>query len=111
MIRLFVFFVLMGLAFYWFYQFLNSIASKTKIDGKLRPRPKSPNPDWVQVYETASWEEARRIQARLEEENLECMLYEQGKKDIHGNLLKGVGIAVARSGMSLAQKIISRIPV
>ena len=50
---------------------------------------RDPREIWKQVYETASMEEARLIKARLEEEGLECILYEQGKKDIHGNLLKG----------------------
>lgn len=42
---------------------------------------------------------------------MECIVYQQGKKDIHGNALKGVGIAVPKSSVTLAQKIISRLPV
>jgi len=61
MIRLLIYIGLMGGAFFLFYRFLNSIAFQKKINGKLRPRPKSRDQDWVQVYETASWEEARRI--------------------------------------------------
>ena len=66
---------------------------------------------WVQVYETASSEDAYGIQARLQEEEVECLLYEQGKRDIQGNPLKGIGIAVPKSSVPLAQKIISRMPV
>ena len=76
----------------------------------LRPK-KDPREIWKQVYETASMEEARMIRARLEEEGLECILYEQGKKDIHGNLLKGVGIAVPSTSASLAQSSIAKMPV
>ena len=65
---------------------------------------------WVQVYETASLEEARILQARLQEEEVECMIYEQGKKDIHGNPLKGIGIAVPKTTTTHAQSIISRMP-
>ncbi len=66
---------------------------------------------WVQVYETASSEDAYLILARLQEEEVECLLYEQGKRDIQGNSLKGIGVAVPKSSAPLAQKIISRMPV
>ena len=64
---------------------------------------------WVQVYETASADEGKMLQARLQEDELECVLYEQGRKDIHGNVLKGIGIAVPKTLASHAQRIISRI--
>lgn len=76
-----------------------------------RYRSKSLKEPWTQVYETASPEDARLIQARLQEEEVECLVYEQGKKDIYGNTLKGIGIAVPKSSVPLAQKIISRMPV
>ena len=73
-------------------------------------RPKrNPREMWVQVYETASLEEARILQARLQEEELECVIYEQGKKDIHGNPLKGIGIVVPKTATTHAQSIISRM--
>ena len=74
-------------------------------------RPKlNPAEIWVQVYETASLDEGRMLQARLQEEEVECILYEQGKKDIHGNPLKGIGIAVPKTATPHAQRIISRMP-
>lgn len=76
-----------------------------------RYRVKTTKEPWVQVYETASSDDARLIQARLQEEEVECLVYEQGKKDIYGNTLKGIGIAVPRSSVPLAQKVISRMPV
>ena len=73
-------------------------------------RPKrSPAEPWVQVFETASMEEAKVLQARLQEEEVECVIYEQGKKDIHGNTLKGIGIVVPKAAMTLAQNLISRL--
>lgn len=66
---------------------------------------------WRQVYETASMDEARSIQTHLAQEGIEGILYEQGKKDIHGNLLKGVGVAVPGIAASRAQAIISKMPV
>ncbi len=76
-----------------------------------RYRAKNHKEAWVQVYETSSSEEAKLIQAHLQEEEVECLLYEQGKKDIYGNALKGIGIAVPKSSVPLAQKVISRMPV
>ena len=40
---------------------------------------------------------------------MECVIYEQGKKDIHGNPLKGIGIAVPKAAITLAQSIVSRM--
>lgn len=69
-----------------------------------------PSDSWVQVYETDSEEEAQAIQARLEEEEIECSLFEQGRKGIHGDTLKRIGIIVPRSALARAQSIVSRIP-
>ncbi|HOW60002.1 MAG TPA: hypothetical protein PLO78_09800 [Candidatus Omnitrophota bacterium] len=66
---------------------------------------------WKQVYETASMDEARSIQTCLEKEGIDCILYEQGKKDIHGNLLKGVGVAVPGVAALRAQECITKMPV
>jgi hypothetical protein len=56
-------------------------------------------------------DEARGIQERLESENIRCILYEQGKKDIHGNALKGIGVAVPSGVAEGAQTSIARMPV
>ena len=66
---------------------------------------------WVQVYDTDSLEEAQTIQIRLEEEDLDCLIYEQGRKDVHGNPLKGFGITVPRTSVARAQNIIARMPI
>jgi hypothetical protein len=77
--------------------------------GRLRAKP--PKGMWVQVYDAAEMEDAKRVMARLEEEDLECILYEQGRKDVHGNALKGFGLAVPKSAVARAQNLISRMPV
>lgn len=92
---------------------LRMIFATSKQAGKksgplFRFRTKTVREVWVQVYDTDSLEEAQALQARLQEEELECFIYEQGRKDIHGNVLKGFGIAVPRTSVSLAQKIIVR---
>jgi len=84
-------------------------ASPEKASRRYRPRPT--REPWAQVYETASVDEAYMIQARFQEEEVNCVLYEQGKKDLQGQSLKGIGIAVPKSSLPLAQKIISRMPV
>lgn len=76
-----------------------------------RFRPKPLKGVWVQVYDTNSMEDAKQIEVRLEEEDLDCILYEQGRKDIHGNSMKGFGIAVSRTSVSRAQSVISRMTV
>ena len=70
----------------------------------------NPREIWVQVFETDSAEEGRILQARLQEQEVECVLYEQGKKDIHGNSLKGIGVAVPKTVVPHAQNIINRMP-
>ena len=112
MIRLFVYLFLVGCILYllWFWgrggQSGTSSIKKPKTWFRTK---RDPLEIWVQVYETASIQEGRMIQARLQEEDLECILYEQGKKDIHGNELPGIGISVPKSGVSRAQSIISRM--
>ena len=76
-----------------------------------RFRVRNSREPWIQVYETASSEDAYLIQARLQEADLDCLIYEQGKKDIYGNSLKGIGIIVPKSAVPLSQKIISQMPV
>lgn len=76
-----------------------------------RFRARNGREPWIQVYETASNDDANLIQARLQEVELDCLVYEQGKKDIYGNSLKGIGIIVPKSAVPLAQKIISQMPV
>ena len=73
----------------------------------LRAKP-HPREVWFQVYQTETIDEARSLQARIQEEEVECIIYEQGKKDIHGNELKGIGIAVPKTASRIAQNIIAR---
>ena len=81
-----------------------------KFNKRFKPK-RNPWDAWVQVYDTDSQPEAQMLQARLQEEEIDCILYEQGKKDIHGNPLKGFGIAVPKTQTPHAQNIINRMPV
>ncbi len=117
MIRTVLYGILLGILGYalllWRRMTLREFRKSPQESPKLnqRYRARSTKEPWVQVYETASPDDARLIQARLQEEEVECLVYEQGKKDIYGNPLKGIGIAVPKSSVPLAQKIISRMPV
>lgn len=94
-------------------QQMGQLPSKEGQPGKSRRwfrNKKNPREPWMQVYETASMEEARMIQARLQEEEVECIVYEQGKKDIHGNPMVGIGLAVPKTSAPHAQRVISRMP-
>lgn len=75
---------------------------------KFKSKP-APNEVWVQVFETETFDEARRYQARIQEDDIACIIYEQGRKDIHGNDLPGIGIAVPKASKGFAQNIISRM--
>lgn len=115
MIRTVLYGILLGILgyalFLWKKVGENPFSSKPAGKASQRYRPRTAKEPWVQVYETASSEDAQSIQARLEEEEMECLIYEQGKKDIYGNSLRGIGIAVPKSSVPLAQKVISRMPV
>ena len=114
MIRLFVYLFLFGCGLYllWLWgrgQGESSGGSPARKSKSIFRPKRNPMEVWVQVYETDNIQEGRMIQARLQEEDLECILYEQGKKDIHGNQLPGIGISVPKSGVLRAQNIISRM--
>lgn len=116
MTRILIVLLLFGSLFYLFSEWTRRQRLPQSQPSPLKPRrwfraKKNPQEIWVQVYETASLEEARGLQARLQEEEVECVLYEQGKKDIHGNPLKGIGIAVPKTAAPHAQSIISRMAV
>lgn len=89
----------------------NPFSSQSFSKARQRYRTRNSREPWIQVYETASTEDATLIQARLQEAEVDCLVYEQGKKDIYGNSLKGIGIIVPKSAVPLAQKIISQLPV
>jgi len=73
--------------------------SKAKID---------PQETWIQVFETSEKDEALSLKARLEEEDIKAILFEQAKRDLQGNTPPGIGLAVPRSALQTAQSLICR---
>ncbi len=115
MVRLLIYTLIFGAILYllgqWKKNYSGELFQGQSKKSKSMFRAKDPQELWVQVYETLSLEEARRFQARLQEEEIDCVLYQQGKKDIQGNPLKGIGIAVPKTAMPQAQGIITRLSV
>ncbi len=115
MTRLFIYLLVFGILLY----LMSSLSQKTgqedlektgpsrKSKSWFKPKPE-PGETWLQVYETASPDEARTLRARLQEEEIDCIVYEQGKKDIHGNAMKGYGVAVPKIAAAHSQSVISR---
>ena len=117
MIRLFIYLLLFGTVLYALSSWGKRKTEASDPSSGNNPKPsrwfrskRDPSEIWVQVYETASLPEAKSLQARLQEEELECVVYEQGKKDIHGNPLTGIGVAVPKTSAPHAQRVISRMP-
>ncbi|MDD5670198.1 MAG: hypothetical protein PHN49_01010, partial [Candidatus Omnitrophica bacterium] len=86
-IRIFIYLLFFGCILYLFWMWKEKQRFGSIPPDGSRPRRKfrpklDPQEIWVQAYETASMQDARMIQVRLQEEEVECILYEQGKKDI-----------------------------
>ena len=64
---------------------------------------------WSQLYETDSPEELNSIRMRLGEENLDFVVFEQGKRDLEGKALKRFGIVMQKSHLSRGQAILTRV--
>ena len=114
MTRLFIYLLLFGTVLY----LLSTLGRRQNPESQAKTLPKvgkwfrpkvHPRDMWIQVYQTASMDEARSLQARLQEEEIDCIIYEQGKKDIHGNEMTGIGIAVPKTATQHSQSIISRM--
>lgn len=76
---------------------------------RARVHPRVPRGErWAQVFETANAEEAQVLQAHLEENDIPVLAFEQGKKDIHGSTLPGIGLVVPKSKLGAAQAIVLR---
>ena len=105
---LFIFLIGYLAVFYWRRR---QIGLPKEGSAKHKFRPKLEKGLWVQVYDTDTLDDAKKVIARLEEEEIDCVLYEQGRKDVHGNALKDYGIVTPRTSTLRAQNLISRLPV
>lgn len=64
---------------------------------------------WTQLYETDSLDEITVLRAQLQSEKLDHFIYEQGKRDSHGNVPKKYGVIMSKGHLSRGQAILARI--
>ncbi len=63
---------------------------------------------WIQIYETASRDEADQLKAHFEELEIQSITFEQGKKSVDGKSNPGIGFAVPKSQLQHAQSLLFR---
>ncbi len=64
---------------------------------------------WMQVYDSETIEEARKIQRKFYDADIPCLVYQQGKKDVYGERLKHYGISVPKNLAETAQNLLAKI--
>jgi len=74
-----------------------------------KPRLKGDSREsWSQLYQTDSKEEAQQLKAHMEELDVQCIYFEQGKKGVDGNPLPSFGFVVPKSQLRQAQNFLFR---
>ena len=119
MIRLLTFAIAFLILALYFYRILRSQRPKKEpFDLPSAPAPKVKRPPkksaqktelWVQVYDTESNSDVRKIQKKFQDMGIQCLVYEQGKKDVYGEVLKHYGISVPRASVGESQSILAKI--
>jgi hypothetical protein len=110
MIRVWILFILLVALIVWGVIFLIK-----KRRGKTTPQlprfaAKAPTGEiWAQLYETDSLDEITVLRAQLQSEKLDYLIYEQGKRDSHGNVPKKFGIVMSKGHLSRGQAILARV--
>ena len=77
-----------------------------------KPRPKrtaASEEFWMQVYDTDSMEDAKKIQRKFFDSEIPCLVYQQGKKDVYGDKMKHFGVSVPREVTEKAQNLLAKI--
>ena len=109
MMRLVVFaIVVLGLYLY-FYLVNRPREPREASVKKAKRREKSGIEFWLQVYDTDAIDEARRIQVKFNDVGIQCVISEQGKKDVFGNTPKHYAVSVPRDSADRAQAILSKL--
>ena len=116
MIRLFTFLLVFLVLALYFVRVMRSEQRARQPSLTPSPRPKQVRKTrlergefWSQVYDTDSAQEARKIQKKFLDMGIECLVYEQGKKDVYGEMLKHYGLSVSHEHLEKAQTILSKI--
>ncbi len=112
MTRLLVF-VLVIMAMVLYLRFVSRprrfVAPSMKKKPQRSTKPVPSDEFWVQVYDTDSDEEAKKIRIKFRDLGIQCFLYEQGKKDVYGNLMKRYGVSVPKQHAPKAQSVLAQV--
>lgn len=111
MIRVWIIFILLLAGIVWVIVYFTK-KHKPQNAPPLLPRfaaPVKTNEIWSQLYETNSLDELNLIRMRLGEENLNYIVFEQGKRSLEGIQLKKFGIVMPKGHLSRGQSILTKI--
>lgn len=115
MVRLLVFFAVMTLVGVLFFKSWKSVRPASQMPLSM-PKPKSrpkrmvqSEEFWMQVYDTDSMEDAKKIQRKFFDSEIPCLVYQQGKKDVYGDRMKHFGVSVPREVAEKAQNLLAKI--
>lgn len=111
MVRVWIIFILLVAGIIWgIVMLIKKKRAKTALNQPPRFAAKaSPKEIWSQLYETDSMDEIIVLRKQLEDEKLDHFIYEQGKRDSHGNVPKKYGVAMSKGHLSRGQAILARI--
>ena len=111
MIRVWIIFILLVAGIVWaimaFIKKQN--AGKTLPSSARFASPVKPNEIWAQLYETDSLEDLNALRMRLGEENLNFIVFEQGKRSLDGKAPPQYGVAIAKTHLFRGQSILTKI--
>lgn len=114
MVRLVTFFIVLAIVGLLFLKSWKSAqpASQAPAAPKSKPRTKrsvASEEFWMQVYDTDSMEDAKKIQRKFFDSEIPCLVYQQGKKDVYGDRMKHYGVSVPREVTEKAQNLLAKI--
>ncbi len=114
MVRLVTFFVVLAIIALLFLKSWKTAQPAAPASAAPKPKAKPKRSSaldefWMQVYDTDSAEEARKIQRKFLDSEIPCLVYQQGKKDVYGDKLKHYGISVPKEVMEKAQNLLTKI--
>ena len=114
MVRLATFFIVVAVVGILFLKSWKSAQSGAQVPAASKPKPKAkrnavPDEFWMQVYDTDSMDDARKIQRKFFDSEIPCLVYQQGKKDVYGDKMKHYGVSVPREVMEKAHNLLAKI--
>ena len=116
MVRLLTFFAVVAIVAALFFK---SWKTAQPVQSGVMPNPSKPKTRpkrtalseefWMQVYDTDSMEDAKKIQRKFFDSDIPCFVYQQGKKDVYGDRMKHYGVSVPKDVTEKAQGLLAKI--